>query len=195
MFALKVTIPPALKKQAYRYPDVAAYSLTDTMRRTRAEARRLLDTEYPNLKKAHINLGSLFRIVGADKWELVGKLIVTSKKIPLINFVTNKTQTRKQIGIPVKSRVPLTYVGLKGQTHTAPHAFIFGKGKDARVSDPSQSWATGSTTGGTKEDRFQSMSLVSVSQLLRTRHMQDALEAFMAKTFTEIFRKKLDSLR
>ncbi len=185
MFTIKFVVPPQLKKRALRYPDIAAYAITDTMRRTRAEARRQLNATYPLLRKAKIKLGSLFTIHGADQYNLQGRLTVTSRKIPVAPFVTNRRQTMNQKGIPIKSRVPLQFTGLKGQTHTLPHGFVFRGGSE--VSSPPQ--------GATGSDRFRTFRIVSVSQLLRTRPIMEALQSFMATTFAQQFKRKLDSMK
>ncbi len=185
MFNIKFVVPPQLKRQAVRYPDIAAYAITDTMRRTRAEARRQLNATYPLLRKAKINLGALFSVHGADQYKLEGRLVVTSRKIPIAPFVANRRQTMKQKGVPVKSRVPLQFTGLKGDTHVLPHGFIFRGGNE--VSNPPQ--------GAIGSDRFRPYRMVSVSQLLRTKSIMEALQSFMASTFADLFRKKLDSMK
>lgn len=186
-FKIMFTVPADLKKESLRYPKVAAYAITDTVRRGSTEARRLLLAEYPLLKKARLTMTKLFRVKGATELNPVGTITVTSRKISVRPFVVNAAATRRQKGIAVKARVPLQYQGLRGHVHTAPRGFIVGKGKQSFVSNP-QPTARGA-------DRFRTMSLVSVSQLVRVPAIIDPLQSFMAQRFTEIFRKKLDAFK
>ncbi len=153
MFEAKVIIDPRLKKQAYRYPDVAAYAITDTLRRTRTEAKRITIARYPLLRKAKISWSRIFRIRTFGS-ALMGALTATSRKVSMAPFVTNRAATARQRGIPVSQRVPLQYTGFIGRGHTLPHGFLFRN--RAQVSDPRLS----------DSNRFRTAQLVSLSQLL-----------------------------
>ena len=189
MFSVKFKVPPELRKQALRYPDVAAYSITDTLRRTDVEARRFIRGRYPMVAKLHLDIKSMFFVHGATRLTLVGWIKSTSKRVPMAPLVTNLTATATQKGIPVRARTHLQYVGLRGAQHTLPHGFMFRN--KTEVSNPGYE----ARRFVDPIERLQTFRPWSISELLRTPVVREHVQAFMVRTFTIIFARKLDSMK